>query len=590
MAAWAAVALLAGASFAQSKGVVIKGKAPVNNQALKVKLPKAYQTTLASGMQVIVLENHKLPTFSMQMVVLSGGFADPAGQEGTAQYVATMLREGTKTRNSKQIAEAVDSLGASLNAGASLSSLTSTISAAGLTDQFDAIMELFADVILNPTFPKEDFDKMKSRGIAQLRLARSQPNFLAGEMFSRAMYGSHPGGRFSLNAEQISRFTPEMLSAFHAAHYKPNNAIFAIVGDVKPAEIVAKLEKTFAGWKRGDVPATVVPPVAETGPAQIRLIDRPGSVQTNLILGVQTIERNDPDYYALDVLNQIVGGGASARLFLNLREDKGYTYGAYSNFNASRYRGLYRAATEVRTEVTKESVTELMYEIKRIRDEKVPREEFDRAKRTIVGSFALQLESPQSLLGNIITAKLHGLPGDYWDTYPAKIAAITEDEVQRVARKYLDLGKLQTVAVGDASKIADVLKQFGSVEIFDTEGKPARPAPPEAPAPAGSSATGPGISGNWTLNVETPNGVMPLKAVLKQNGDQLAGTLDTPFGQFSITNGSVKGADVSFKAKVDVQGNQMEIEAIGKLDGDTMKGQLNSAVMPTVNFTGKKEK
>ncbi|MGH9845476.1 MAG: M16 family metallopeptidase, partial [Blastocatellia bacterium] len=324
--------LLAASFLAQSKGVVIKGKAPVNKQPLKVTLPKAYETKLANGMQVIVLENHKLPTFAMQMVFLSGGFADPAEQEGTAQYVATMLREGTKTRTSKQIAEAVDSLGASLNAGASLSSLTTNVSASGLTDQFDPIMELFADVIFNPTFPKEEFDRLKTRGITQLRLARAQPNFLAGEMFSKVMYGSHPGGRYSLTTEQIGRFTPEMLKAFHAAHYKPNNAIFAIVGDVKPAEIVAKLEKTFASWQRGDVPATDIPKVADTGAAKISLIDRPGSVQTNLILGTQTIERNDPDYYALDVMNQVLGGGASARLFLNLREDKGYTYGAYSGF------------------------------------------------------------------------------------------------------------------------------------------------------------------------------------------------------------------------------------------------------------------
>src|SRR5262249_1448779 len=194
--------------------------------------------------------------------------------------------------------EAVDTLGASLNASADLSSLTTNVSASGLTDQFDQIMELFADVILNPSFPKDEFDKLKTRGIAQLRFQRSQPEFLAGEKFSKVMYGSHPGGRFSLTSEEIQRFTPEMLKAFHSAHYKPNNAIFAIVGDVKPAEIVAKLEKTFTSWQRGDVPPTTIPKVPDTGAAKIYLIDRPGSVQTNLILGSQTIERTDPDYYA----------------------------------------------------------------------------------------------------------------------------------------------------------------------------------------------------------------------------------------------------------------------------------------------------
>lgn len=587
--------LLSSSASAQTPGVVIKGKAPVNDKPLKVTLPKAYQTKLANGIEVIVLENHKLPTFSMQMVILSGGFADPAGQEGTSQYVATMLREGTKTRASRQIAEAVDSLGASLNASASLASLTTNISASGLTDQFDPIMELFADVILNPTFPKEEFEKLKTRGIAQLRFQRSQPNFLAGEMFSKVMYGSHPGGRFALSEAQIRSFTPEMLKAFHSTHYRPNNAIFAIVGDVKPAEIVAKLEKTFGGWQKGDVPKTEIPKVADVGAAKIHLIDRPGAVQTNLILGEQTIERTDPDYFALDVMNQIIGGGASARLFLNLREDKGYTYGAYSGFSAGNYRGTFRAQTEVRTEVTKASMDELMYEFKRIRDEKVPQDEFDRAKRTIVGSFALQLESPQSLLGNIILQRLYGLPADYWDTYPGKIAAITQDDVQRVARKYLDLTKLQVVAVGDASKIAADLKQFGPVGVFDTEGKPveAKPVASTPPAKPGAGAGGggnlAGLAGSWSLSVTTPDGPIALKLDLKPNGNEIGGQLETPFGPFAVTGGSLAGSDVNLKAKGDVQGNQMEIQLTGKLDGETMKGQISAAAFPTVDFTAKRE-
>jgi len=288
------------------------------------------------------------------------------------------------------------------------------------------------------------------------------------------MYGSHPAARVALAADEIQRMTPDVLRKFHSLNYKPNNAIFAIVGDVKPAEIVARLEKTFGGWQKGNVPQITIPKVSETGPAKIYLVNRASSVQTNLLLGNLTIERTDPDYYALDVMNQVVGGGASARLFLNLREDKGYTYGAYSRFSASRYRGTFRANTEVRTEVTKGSMDELMYELKRIRDEKVAQEEFDRAKRTIIGGFALQLESPQGLLGNIVTQKLEGLPADYWDTYTQKIAAITADDVQRVAKKYLDLSRMQIVAVGDASKIAEVLKQYGTVEIYDTEGKPLR--------------------------------------------------------------------------------------------------------------------
>ncbi len=482
------------------KGVVIKGKTPVNKEVLKVTLPKAYETKLGNGLQVIVLENHKLPTFTMQMFILSGGLNAPADQPAVAQYTATMLREGTKTRSSKQISEAIESLGASLNASSGLSSPFSAVSAGGLTENFNQIMELFADVILNPSFPAEELNKLKSRAVAQLRFQRSQPGFLAGEMFSKVMYGAHPAGRVAPTPQQIQSLTPETLKQFHATHYKPNNAIFAIVGDVNPADIVAKLEKAFGTqsggtqsggtqsggtqsggtWSRGEVPQPDLPKVNEPGPSKIYLIDRPGSEQTNLMLGNLAIERNDPDYYALDVMNQILGGGASARLFLNLREDKGYTYGAYSGFTAAKYRGYFRASTEVQTDVTKGSMDELFYEFKRIRDEKTPADEFDRAKRTIIGSFALQLESPQSLLGNIITQKIYNLPADYWDTYPQKIAEVTPEEVQRVARKYLDLAKLQIIAVGDAKKIATVMKGFGGVELYDTDGKPLQSPSAEA--------------------------------------------------------------------------------------------------------------
>ncbi|HEX5085232.1 MAG TPA: pitrilysin family protein [Blastocatellia bacterium] len=471
------------------KGVVIKGKTPVSKEVLKFAMPKAYETELSNGLKVIALENHKLPTFAMQMFILSGGLSDPADQTGAALYTASMLREGTKTRSSRQIAEAVESLGATLTAGSGLSSPFSSIAAGGLTENFDQIMGLFADVILNPSFPAEDLNKLKNRAAAQLRAQRSQPGFLANERFYKTLYGTHPASRIALTPAQIQSITPETLKQFHAANYKPNNAIFAIVGDINPAEIVAKLEKTFGSrsgaaqggiWTRRDVPRPELPKINEPASSKIYVVDRPGSEQTSLILGNLSIERGDPDYYALDVMNQILGGGASARLFLNLREDKGYTYGAYSGFSAAKYRGVFRANTEVQTKVTKGSMDELIYEFKRIRDEKTPDDEFDRAKRTIVGGFAMQLESPQSLLANIITQKIYNLPADYWDTYPQKISAVTADDVQRVARKYLDLAKLQIVAVGDAKQITGVMKQFGGVELYDTEGKPLQSPSAEA--------------------------------------------------------------------------------------------------------------
>lgn len=603
------IALLTAAAFAQgtapgqqqppptTKGAVLKGKAPVNKEVLKVKLPKPYETRLSNGLQVLVLEDHKLPTFSMQMVILSGGLADPAQQPGAAQYTATMLREGTKTRTSRQLSEQIDQLGASLLANASLTSLTSTVAAAGLIDNFDQIMALFADVILNPSFPADEFNKLKQRGLAQLRLQRAQPGFLAGEMFAKALYGAHPGGRYALNAEQINSFTPARLQQFHDAHYRPNNAIFAIVGAVKPAEIVAKLEQSFAAWKPGDVPKTELPKVAAAGAAKIYLIDRPGSVQTNLVLGTLGIERNDPDYFALEMMNQVLGGGASARLFLNLREDKSYTYGAYSSVSSYKYPGAIRASSEVRTEVTKGSLDEFMYELKRIRDEQTPAEEFARAQRTIIGGWALQLESPQSVLQNAITQKLYNLPLDYWDTYPQKIAAVTPADVQRAAQKYLDLGKLQIIAVGDAQKIADVLKAYGTVERYNTDGgmiggsqSLATGNGKDLGRPPTNASAAAQLAGAWTVTANTPDGVITFKLDIKPRGTEISGTLDTPFGQFPVTSGALIGNDVKLNIKAEISGNPAAVEFNGKLDGETMKGQISSPAFSTVEFTAKREK
>jgi zinc protease len=190
-----------------------------------------------------------------------------------------------------------------------------------------------------------------------------------------------------------------------------------------------------------------------------------------LQLGTLGIERTSPDYFAVLLADRVLGGGPSGRLFLNLREDKGYTYGAYSGFGGSKFRGTWVSSSEVRTDVTEGAMHEFMYELKRLRDEKVSADELQNAKTAIIGSFALSLEQPNSLLQNIITQKLYGLPADYWDTYPQKVTAITAEDVQRVAQKYIDLGHLQVVAVGDATKAREVLGKYGKVELYDADGK-----------------------------------------------------------------------------------------------------------------------
>ncbi len=456
-----------------TKGAVIKGKAPVNKEVLKVKLPRAEEATLKNGLQVILLPSHKVPTFNMQLVVLSGGLSDKPDFRGLSGFTATLLREGTTRRSSKDIAEQVDALGATLTATSGLSSMISTVSTSGLVENLDQTLDLFADVVRNPAFPQAEVDKFKTRTLAQLQLQRSIPQFLAAEQFQRAIYGTnHPASFVTAPPESLKKLTSKDLADFHAMYYRPNNAILAIVGDVTMKEIMPKLEKAFGDWQKGDVPTVTIPQAPAQSDSRIYLIDRPGSVQTVLQLGTLGIDRTSPDYFSVLVADHVLGNGPTGRLFLNLREDKGYTYGAYSNFGGTKFRGTWVSSAEVRTDVTEGAMKEFMYELNRLRNDPVSMEELENAKRSIIGGFALSLEQPQTLLQNIITQKLYNLPADYWDTYPQKVSAITIADVQNAAKKYLDMSHLQVVAVGDAAKAREILAKYGKVEVFDAEGKP----------------------------------------------------------------------------------------------------------------------
>jgi zinc protease len=410
------------------------------------------------------------------MVVMSGGLSDPSDMRGLANATALLMREGTAKHSSRELSEQLDTIGATLNANSGVSSPTSNVSTSGLTENLDQILDLFTEVIRTPKFPTEEVERYKSRAISQQPLLRGQPQFLAQERLNQAIYGTHPASIVVAPADSLKKITAADLVRFHDEKYVPNNATLFIAGDVTLAQLLPKLEKAFGDWKPGTVTALSLPPVPAQAATQIHLINRPGSVQTVFSIGSLGIERTDSDYIALAVMNRILGTGPSSRLFLNIREDKGYAYSVSSSLSSGKYRGLFVASSPVRTEVTEGTIREFMNEFKRIRDEKVSATELDNAKRAIIGSFALSLENPQGRLQNIITQKLYNLPANYWETYPQKVEAMTVDDVQRVAQKYIDLNHLQIVAVGDASKTREVLAKFGTVAEYDADGKPVRTA------------------------------------------------------------------------------------------------------------------
>jgi zinc protease len=446
------------------KGVQLKGKAPVNPQTLRVVLPRAQEATLSNGLRVALLEDHKVPTFSLQLLLTGGGLDDPADRHGLAMVTASLLREGTAQRTSRQIAEQLATLGGAFSAGASPSSGETAISIGGLSENADKILAIGADVVRNPAFPEAELEKYKSRFLSQLQQQRATPNFVAQEEFMRAVYGTHPGS-YVVPPEKVLRgLTRTDLAGYHRTHYMPNNGIVLAYGDFKLKDLVAKLERAFGDWPQGAAPKVSLPALSPPAKARVLLVDRPGSVQTSLWLGGLGIERRSDDYFAVLVMNHILGGGPASRLFVNLREDKGYTYGVYSYFNGSRFPGVMLASTDVRSSVTDGALQELMSELRRIGSEPVPDGELKNAKRALIGGFALSLESPQTLVGNLATQKIYNLPTDYWDTYPQRVEAITPADVQRVAKKYYDASKLQIVAVGDGASVKKVLEKYGAVE------------------------------------------------------------------------------------------------------------------------------
>jgi zinc protease len=454
-----------------------KNRAPVSNDVIKVKLPRAQETQLSNGAYLMVLEDHRVPSVQFEIIMIgAGGYYDPPGMPGLADTTASLMDEGTTTRSSEQIAQALDTMAASVAVSASVGSQIATVTGSALTDQFDAVLALASDVLLNPSFPEKEIGLYKVRSRAGLEEQRSNPNFLRQERYSKAIYGDHPASSVGLTRESLEKMTRETLVSFHKNNYVPDHAIIGVSGDITLAEARTKFEAALKSWAKSGKPLPGVADPPDHGPMKISLVNRPASVQTAFMLGELAINRTDPEYDAMMVLNQILGG-SNGRLYRELRERKGYTYGVYSFARALRYRGDWRAQMDVRTDVSEPSLRDMLAEINKMRDEPVPADEFKDAQRSLTASFALSLENPAGLLNLYIVRQLYKFPVDYWDRYTDRIAAVTPAQVQAVARKYLDPKRLQIVAVGDAAKIAPNLQSFGPVEVFDDEGKPVKASP-----------------------------------------------------------------------------------------------------------------
>lgn len=437
--------------------------------------PAPTRRKLSNGLDVLIAERHDLPIVTLNLLVRGGQLLEPAGKEGVADLTAQLLSEGTKELDTFELAGALAEIGASLNAGFSRES--GDLSLTTLTKHTDRALALFADVLLNPAFPPEALERLRKEKLVALQRRQDNPQAVAGVVFPKTLYGAtHPYGRIDSPAS-VAAITRDDVLSFFGGQFVPANATLIVVGDVKPDEIVARLEKALAGWKGGPAPKRPELAAVPARPVQVYLVDKPGSAQSILYAGQIGVPRSTPDYFPIEVMNAILGGQFSSRINLNLREEKGYTYGARSSFVFRQGPGPFVAATSVQTAVTKEALAEL---IKELRDITGPRPvtatELEFARENLVRGFPSQFGTTFGLAGQLEEIALYDLPADYFTSYQAKLNAVTVEEVNRVAKKYLDPDHLTIVVVGDRAKIEPGLKTLpfaGTIQYLDAEGNPA---------------------------------------------------------------------------------------------------------------------
>lgn len=597
------------AVFAQSKAQQgmnqteeFRRQAPQPLASKPLSIPQPYETTLPNGLQVVIVEDPRLPLVSYRLAFRAGDALDPADTPGLLGMVTTLLSEGTEKRTSKQIADEVARLGATISAGSNQD--YTTVAASALSMYRDEVLDLLADVTLNPTFPENEVKLAQQNALQGLQQQRAQPAFLANERMSRVLFGQHPYSITAPTPQSINAMTREKLVAFRRALFMPNNAVLVIVGDVRRDEMMKRVNELFGKWEKGQNSERQFPaPPARTERA-LYIVDRPGSPQANIVIANPAINRTSPDYFPMLVMNVVLGANASSRLFMNLRENKSYTYGAYSDLDARRLAGSFRETAEVRTPVTGASLKEFFYELDRIRNEVVPEKEIKDAKSFLTGVFPIQIETQEGLVNRLVQIKMYGLPADYLQTYRDRINAVTAADIQRVARQYVQPDKAAIVIVGDAAAIMDQVKPYAqNIEVYDVAGN--RKAMPTTAVTTGTTTTATtatsstattgaaNLIGTWAIDITAPNGAtMPATLTLNQEGGALTGKVKMQFGDANLSNITVNGNSFDANIALDFQGQTVNGKVTGSAASERMEGTITMEIpnVPPLPFKGTRSK
>lgn len=440
-----------------------RSTAPTPGPARTPEIGSYESFELKNGLKVFVVEDQKLPRITMSLIL----DRDPIVEGAKAGYVSIagdLIGAGTANRTKSALDEEVDFMGANFGTG------SNSIRVGGLSKYTDQLIDILSDVLLNPSFPEEEFDKLKSQMISGLKANADDPDAISGNLRGAALYGlEHPYGEV-MTETTVEAISIDDCKAYFDTYFRPNIAYMVVIGDITVADAKKKLNKALKKWKAAEVPAHDYAKTPRASSSRIVIVDKPSAVQSVVWLGnIIDLPQGHPDIEPLRVANQILGGGMSGRLFTNLREDKAFTYGAYSNFGVDELNATFGASAKVRNEVTDSAITEFLYEIDRMKNERVTEEDLVAAKASLSGSFGRSLESPASAANFALNIARYDLPSDYYNNYLSRLEAVTAEDVLRVANTYMN-GPLTITVVGKAQDVAGKLSAFGEVEYFDAEG------------------------------------------------------------------------------------------------------------------------
>jgi zinc protease len=434
-----------------------------------VTWPKRTRARLSNGLEIVLAEARSIPKFHGELFFRAGEALVSDRSVGLAEMTAALLRTGTAKRTSRQIEEDLRRLGADL--GASAGQDTSAISFAGLSEFAEPLLQLVSELAREASFPEPEFERERRQKLEEVKLERTSPGFLAGERLRKILFGAHPYARVSPSEAQVADYKREDLQSVYREIYTPENALLVLVGDFDPQAMLKLAEKTFGDWEGKKPAAKEEPALPKFNGRRVHLVHNPGSVQTQILAGCHAITRKNPDWIRLGLANSLFGGAFNSRLVMNIREDKGYTYSPRSGITPLRRQGYFGVSAAVRDDVVAASLTEIFYEIDKLRSLPVPAGELADAQNYLTGLFSMGLATQEGLLSQFSTVALNELPADYLETYRGKVRALTSADLLAAARKYLDSANMQIVIVGDRAQIEEQSRLFGELEVYDAQGQ-----------------------------------------------------------------------------------------------------------------------